>query len=155
MQGSLPVLRYCLGSCGISVCKLSVVDRGLLWQWQHYECLCPLLLHLLHWTASDQPEHCLQRSGAASNPILCSKVEQTSHRPCLWCALRHQSQIFAIARLRADDKSSSKEIKRKEIICKTPCISTDTLRMRLRGFFLSLLDLFTWRQQQQQHTVKN
>lgn len=39
----------------------------------------PLLLHLLRWAASDQPEPCLQRAGAASNPILCSKVKQTSH----------------------------------------------------------------------------
>lgn len=45
------------------------------------------------WSASDQPEPCLQRAGAAFSPILCSKVKQTSPRSALWCALQLHSHI--------------------------------------------------------------
>lgn len=38
------------------------------------ECLCPLLLHLLRWAASDQPEPRLERAGAASNPMFKGKA---------------------------------------------------------------------------------
>lgn len=122
------------------------------------ECLCPLQLHLLRWAASDQPEPCLERAGAASNPILCSKVKQTSHRPRLWCASRHQSRISATAHLLADDKSHSKGKKTKKknnLICKSQCISTDMVHIQSQACFSSLLVLFTRRAQQQQHKVEN
>lgn len=127
------------------------------------ECLCPLLLHLLRWVASDQPEPRLQRAGAASNPILCSKVKQTSHRPLLWCALRHQSHISATAHLLADDKSQpslpilkkKKKKRKKNLICKSQCISTDMVHIQLQACFLSLLVLFTRSAQQRQHKVEN
>lgn len=72
-------------ACTRCVCRLtSVVGRRLLWNWLQYECLCPLLLHLQCWAASDQPEPCLQRAGTALHPILCLKVKRTSHRPLVF-----------------------------------------------------------------------